>query len=204
MINQFFQAVQQLAVFSLIPFIVYLVQRKTTKGFFDYIGLKSSTRKANLIAAGLSLFSLLGFLLLTQNPEFMKVMKNPKTVTGQLFLMGFTPEAVGILIVVALFKTSFTEEVLFRGFIAKRLASVVGFRAGNIIQSLIFGIIHFALFLGVTQNIVHLTFIFLWPTAVAYVIFYINEKMANGSIIPGWIAHGLGNLISYTIVCFMI
>jgi len=37
-------------------------------------------------------------------------------------------KSVLILLMIALLKTSFTEEILFRGFIAKRLVSVLGFQ----------------------------------------------------------------------------
>jgi hypothetical protein len=33
---------------------------------------------------------------------------------------------------------------------------------------------------------------------------YLNEKKADGSIIPSWIAHGLANLITYITVAFII
>ena len=32
----------------------------------------------------------------------------------------------------------------------------------------------------------------------------INEKIANGSIIPGWISHGLANIIAYSVIGFLI
>jgi hypothetical protein len=38
----------------------------------------------------------------------------------------------------------------------------------------------------------------------AYVSVYLNEKMGDGSIIPGWISHGLANVISYSVVGFLI
>jgi membrane protease YdiL (CAAX protease family) len=104
----------------------------------------------------------------------------------------------------AIFKTSFSEEILFRGFIAKRLIGYLGYLKGNIIQAIIFGIIHAALFAFITSNIIFLIIIFVVPSIGAYVSVYLNEKMANGSIIPGWISHGLANILSYGIIGFLI
>ncbi|MEQ9149605.1 MAG: CPBP family intramembrane glutamic endopeptidase, partial [Cytophagales bacterium] len=89
------------------------------------------------------------------------------------------------------------EEILFRGFIAKRFISMLGFRKGNLLQAVLFGVIHSLLFLSITQNILFLLLIFIFPFTVAMVITWLNEKQANGSILPGWLAHASGNLLSY-------
>ncbi|WP_156138344.1 hypothetical protein [Sphingobacterium sp. T2] len=33
---------------------------------------------------------------------------------------------------------------------------------------------------------------------------YIKEKKGNGSIIPGWVAHGLGNFVTYFTIAFVL
>ena len=40
--------------------------------------------------------------------------------------------------------------------------------------------------------------------AVAYSMGYINEKYADGSIIPGWIIHALSNVFSGICSAFML
>jgi membrane protease YdiL (CAAX protease family) len=111
--------------------------------------------------------------------------------------MGFGFEYLTILFIVALFKTSFAEELFFRGFIAKRLKSILGFQKGNLFQSIIFGLIHAVLFSFITSNIIFLIVIFIVPSIGAFATAYVNEKIANGSILPGWISHGLANVLSY-------
>ena len=111
--------------------------------------------------------------------------------------MGLSPESLVILFIAAVFKTSFTEELFFRGFLAKRLIAWLGFGVGNFIQALIFGIIHVLIFLYMNAGIGFLIFMFLLSGLAGWLTAYINEKMANGSIIPGWIAHGLGNVLAY-------
>jgi len=152
----------------------------------------------------LSIIPMIPFLMFIDNEAFLAIMKDPKTVTGKLAQMGVGAEAGGTLLLIALVKTSFTEEILFRGFVAKRLAAWLGFKIGNLVQALLFGAIHLVFFLEITSQVLQLVVAFILPTAFAYIIFIVNEKQANGSIIPGWIAHAMGNLVAYTTVCFLV
>jgi len=205
MINEIIGAILQILIFTLIPFSVYLIRNKSAKGFFEYIGLKKSTKKANYLAIFACLLFATPMLILTlTNADFKGIMFEPNSITGKFRQMGFGIESLSILIVIALFKTSFAEEVLFRGFIAKRLISVMGYQKGNILQAAIFGVIHTALFALVTSNIIFLIAIFIVPSIGAYVSTYLNEKIGNGSIIPGWISHGLANILAYSVVGFLI
>ena len=205
MINDTIGAILQILVFTLIPFLVYLIRNKSTKGFLDYIGLKKSTKKANYLAVFACLIFAIPVLILTlTNADFKEIMFEPSSITGKFRQMGFGIESLSILIVIALFKTSFAEEILFRGFIAKRLISVIGYQKGNLLQAAIFGVIHTALFASITSNAFFLIVIFIVPSIGAYISVYLNEKIGNGSIIPGWISHGLANILAYGIVGFII
>ena len=205
MINETIRAFVQILVFTLIPFLVYFLKNKSLKGFFKYIGLKKATKKANILAVFVCLLYATPMLILTvTNTDFKKIMLDPNSITGRFRQIGFGIESIYILIVIALFKTSFAEEILFRGFIAKRLISVLGFWKGNLLQSAIFGITHTALFFLVTSNIFFLLVSFIIPSVGAYMSAFLNEKIANGSIIPGWIAHGLANIVAYSTVGFII
>lgn len=68
-------------------------------------------------------------------------MFDPNSITGKLRTMEFGTNAIILLLIIGVFKTAFAEEILFRGFIAKRLISVFGFVKGNLFQAIIFGII---------------------------------------------------------------
>lgn len=205
MIPEIIGAILQILVFTLIPFSVYVIRNKKTKGFFNYLGLKKSTKKANSLAVlACLIFAVPLIILALTSPDFKEIMFDPNSITGKFRLMGFGINALSLLLIIALFKTSFAEEVLFRGFIAKRLISVLGFQKGNVLQAIIFGIIHAVLFAFITSNIIFLIVIFVIPTVGAYVSAYLNEKIAKGSIIPGWISHGLANILAYSIVGFVI
>jgi len=205
MISELIGTTIQIFTFSLIPFLVFVIKKRNVKGFFNYIGLIKSNSKANILAILASLILLAPMLLLTLTSEsFQEIMFDPNSITGKLRAMGFGANSIAILLVIAIFKTSFAEEILFRGFIAKRLISVFGFRKGNLIQAIIFGILHTILFLIITKNLIHLSLIFIFPTIAAYLFGYLNEKKANGSIIPSWISHGLANTITYLTIGFII
>jgi uncharacterized protein len=75
----------------------------------------------------------------------------------------------------------------------------------NLLQAAIFGLIHFALFRALTKTtIVPLIIIAFFSTLMGCIIGYIKVKYANGSITPGWVAHRLGNTLSYSIIAFVL
>lgn len=206
LLNDTISAILQVLVFTLIPFIVYLIAHRKIKGFFEYIGLKATTRKALLLAVATSLIFVAGGIsLVFINDEIRQVLTTPPTIQGKLREMGLTPVSITILLIIAWFKTSLSEEILFRGFIAKRLVDWLGFQAGNILQAAIFALIHVLLFWALSKvGIGFLIFIFLFSGIAGYIVEYVNEKYGEGSIIPGWIAHALGNTISYAVISFLI
>lgn len=205
MVNEVIGAVLQIFVFATIPFLVYVIRYRKVKGFLEYVGLKPSTKRANYLAVFASLlFALPVLILILISDEIKTIMFDPESVTGKIREMGFGISSVFILLMIALLKTSFAEELLFRGFLAKRLIAVLGYSKGNLIQAVLFGIIHTILFAMITSNAVFLMLIFMIPSLGAYVSVYLNEKVADGSIIPGWISHGLANVLAYVIVGFVI
>lgn len=205
MLNAIFSAIVQILLFAFIPFLVFVVKTKSVKEFFKYVGLKKSTKKANFWALGAMLLLTVPVLLFVfSNPEFEKILTNSESVAGKISQMGTGVELFIIILVVAIFKTSFAEELFFRGFLAKRLIAVTNFQTGNILQAIIFGAMHTLLFLLITNNVFFLGLMFIVPALAAYFMVYLNEKLANGSIVPGWIAHGTANIISYSFVVSML
>jgi uncharacterized protein len=205
-IFEIISAVLQVGVFTLIPFIVFLTWRDRSTKFSKYIGWYATPQRGIVYAIATSLLFFAGAFVFVLTDEGVRVaFFAPNSVTEKLRAMGFSLTSVIILIIIALFKTSLSEEILFRGFIAKRLIKGIGFTQGNIIQALIFGIIHLILFWQLTQTtLVPLLGIFFFSTSAGWVVGYIKEKHGEGSIIPGWIAHGLGNTISYFLIAFVI
>ena len=205
MINEILNAVFQVLVISLIPFLVYLVGARRARGFFDYVGLKRSTAKANGLAVLVALVFLIPPLALWfLSDQFRQIMTDPTTTTGKFRAMGLGVDAVLMLLVAAVFKTALSEELFFRGFVAKRLMALLGYSWGNITQAAIFGITHVLIFLMITTQLLFLTFMLVFVSLGAYLSAYLNEKHAAGSIVPSWISHGLANAISYGVIGFLL
>ncbi len=206
LINELISALLQIGVFILIPFIVFLFRKSKTESFQQYIGLIRPTSisiRYSIFISLLFLSSVIVLLFLDDNLK--QIMLEPPSITGKLRGMPLNFNTVMILLIIALFKTSLSEEILFRGFIANRLMNWLGYKRGNVLQALIFGLVHLLLFWLMTRASVSvLLFIFGFSTFAGYCIGFIKEKYAHGSIIPGWIAHGLGNALSYSIIAFVI
>lgn len=120
-------------------------------------------------------------------------MKDTETADSAFSQGGIT--VVPVVLVYAVMHTALTEEILFRGFLLKRIASRFGFVAGNTIQAALFGIIHAV---GFFNQVGFLTavLVFYFTGGIAFVMGYINEKKADGSIIPSWTIHSVTNIIS--------
>lgn len=206
MVNDIISAILQVLVFTLIPFIVYLIQKRSAKGFFNYIGLFKPEKNAVYLSILTALIFLMGGIgLVLLNDSIKEVMLTPPSITGKLRVLGMNGESIFILLLIAGVKTSLSEEILFRGFIAKRLVNKLGFYSGNLLQALIFSVIHGLLFWTLTKaGVTFIIFILLFSGFAGYVVGIINDKKGNGSIIPGWIAHGLGNTISYFTIAFLL
>ncbi|WP_317897021.1 CPBP family intramembrane glutamic endopeptidase [Aurantibacillus circumpalustris] len=203
--NELIGALLQVLLFTLIPFLVFIIKNKSAKGFLNYIGLKKSTAKANYLAAlACLLFAAPLLILVLVSTDFKGLMLAPESVTGKFHLMGFSASSVIMLLAIALLKTALAEEILFRGFIAKRLIALMGYNKGNFIQAFIFGLIHAVMVAAITTYIPFLILIFILPAIGSYISVYLNEKIGNGSIIPGWISHGLANIIAYSVVGFLL
>lgn len=204
--NELFSTILQIGLFTLIPFLFFLFRKDKETTFKQYIGLIKPTKKSIIYVLFVSfLFIIIGIGMTFIDSGIKQTVLEPPSVTGNLRLLGLNVNSILILLIIALFKTSFAEEILFRGFLAKQLIKKFNFNAGNILQALIFGSIHLILFWTLTKSTIFpLGFIFIFSTIAGWTIGFIKEKYANGSIVPGWIAHGIGNALSYTLIAFVL
>lgn len=205
-LNELLSAVLQIVVFTLIPFIFFLFRKDKRVSFARYIGFYKPTSlsvKYSILTS--FLFLATGVAMIFFDEGIRHVVVTPPSVTGKLRLIESSGIAFVILSIIAILKTSLTEELFFRGFIANRLVSLLGYKLGNIIQALIFGAVHLVLFWKLMNpGLFPITFFFVFSTLAGWIIGLIKEKYANGSIIPGWIAHALGNTLSYSIIVFVL
>lgn len=120
----------------------------------EYIAQIDDKSKAPELAFLCSLLMILlgsGFVFLDDN--FKETILNPPTITGNLRQMGLTGSSVAILLITAIFKIALAEEIFFRGFIAKLFIRKINFKTGNIIQAVLFGIIHVLLLVALSSAV---------------------------------------------------
>lgn len=190
-------AVLQLAFFSLIPLIWWLVTARKKENFFRWIGLKPiQGRWGVAILWVLVFFALCALSQLWVVPSLI-----PPGVTVQSAYAGLGWAALPDVALFGMVQTGLAEEILFRGFLGKRLIAKLGFRWGNLIQGLLFGLLHGVLFFVVTTPIKAVGIVLLTGFS-GWLLGVMNEKYAGGSILPSWLAHGLGNVILSMVEAF--
>ncbi len=204
--SELFSTILQIGLFTLIPFLFFLFRGDKTIKFNQYIGLYKPPSKSIIYVLLVSLlFLMIGIGMTFFDSGIKEIAMTPASVTGRLRMMGFSTNTILVLLIIALLKTSLAEEILFRGFIAKRLIKKYNFIIGNILQALIFGVLHLLLFWALTNSTFFpLAFMFILSSIAGWTLGYIKEKYAKGSIIPGWIAHGVGNVLSYITIAFIL
>ncbi len=204
-------AALQVLIFAAVPFLVYVVRRQTAKGFFAYVGLIKPERRG-LRPALMAAAAVVPLLVVMEHlPGLREAAAGPGTVAGNLRAAGPTPTAIYALLVGAWVQTSLSEELLFRGFIGRRLIGWWGFSSGNALQALLFGAVHVGLLSrargaagsGAGFSPVVYALAFAIPAAYGWVLGWLKEQAGNGSVLPCWWVHGLGNTIAWAVVAFV-
>lgn len=79
----------------------------------------------------------------------LRLMDNVETATSAFD--GGGVGAVPAILVYGIFHTALPEELLFRGFLLKRIKSKFSFTVGSTVQAVLFGLLHGAEFMGETE-----------------------------------------------------
>lgn len=196
-INKIMNSVLQIILFAIIPFIWWLVTGRKKQKFAEWIGLKKITggkKTASAIFIVSIAFLVLGALTLY-------AIKDIETATSEFAGLGVI--AVPAIIIYAAFNTAFPEEILFRGFLLKRISNKFGFDIANLTQALLFGLLHGVMFFS-SVGIIKVILITVFTATIGWFMGYINEKNSNGSIVPSWIIHTISNLFSGICAAFSI
>ena len=193
-LDSILNSIVQVIIFSMIPFLWWLLTARTKEGFFKWIGLKKPLLKGSMVK--LIIFILLvsiGYIL-SMFIIMGTLMKDVDMATNQFYKQGLA--ALPSILFFAVIQTGLSEEIFFRGFLGKRLINKFGFLIGNTIQAMAFGLLHGVPFGLATNNILITVLLTLLPGAVGWFQGWINEKYSSGSIIPSWIIHSLMNILS--------
>jgi len=197
LINKIISSIMQIILFALIPLIWWLVTARKKESFLKWIGLKKvgkENKKSSIISM---LVISLAYIIVSFITLYL--VKDITTATSEFNGMGIS--ALLPALVYAIFNTSLPEEILFRGFILKRIASKFGYMFANIIQSMLFGLLHGIMFFNVL-GVIKAIIIIIFTGVVAFAMGYINEKKANGSILPSWFIHALSNIFASIVAMF--
>ena len=199
MIQKLINSAVQIVLFTLIPFIWWLITARKECGFFTWIGLKhikgAKENKTLLWTLGI----IIGFMALSS--YMLYSLRGVEMATSEF--NGLGAAAIPAILVYAILNTSLPEETVFRGFLLKRISSKFGFHAGNLIQAALFGIMHGVMFFSYT-GIIKAVVITFFTGTIGWFMGYVNEKKAGGSIIPGWCIHAVANIFSGLCAAFMI
>ncbi len=190
-IDELAGAVMQVLLFSVIPFVWWLIGARKKEAFPRWLGFRKIEHRGSAIAT--VLLSAAVFLLYGSAISLFA-----KYAPGEISLAGSRWAGKGISYLPAalaygFIRTGLSEEILFRGFLLKRIAERYGFASGNIIQAVLFGLLHGVPF-GIASGSGLIAVVFtLLPAGIGYYMGWVNEKMCGGSIIPSWLMHGITN-----------
>ena len=200
LVQQMMNALIQIALFAFLPFVWWLIRARRKSPFLEWLGLKplkdTGSQKIWLwILLGSLFFLVLSFLLVYP------AVKGLKTATSDFSGLGF--QALPAILIYGLFQTSLSEELLFRGFLLKRLASRLSFVVANTIQAALFGLIHGLM--SITILSWHQTLLIILCTGgFAAYLGFVNERKSDGSILASWIMHALANVVVGSLSAFML
>lgn len=191
-------AIIQVIIFSVIPFIWWFFSAKKKQSFLSWLGLQKPVieNKGNYFLWSLFIFVLFVVPLFTITYFYLD---SSILASNRFTGLGFSAFIPALFY--AFIQTGLSEELFFRGFLLKRFMHKFSFQMGNIMQSLLFGILHgLLLFSFIPFGSVMI--IVMATGFTGYLMGWINERKSNGSIITSWGIHGIANLIASFVAMF--
>lgn len=194
--NKLVNSLIQIILFGAIPFIWWYATSRKSQSFWNWIGLKKmrNTYSSLLWIAGVS------FVFIFFGASILYLLKDIDMATSEFAGLGV--RAILPVIVYAVFNTAFSEELLFRGFLLKRIENKFGFFAGNTVQAVLFGLLHGVMFFPLA-GVAKAVWVITVTGSIAWFMGYINERKAGGSILPSRIIHALSNIFSGLCTAFL-
>ena len=196
LLSSVISAVVQLGLFLVIPFAWWAFTARRSVGFASWIGLRWPTWDGRRARLGVAI---LAWVVIGAASTALL-----QSLSGDVPAARFAGRGLGGLVPVLLFaivQTSLAEEIFFRGFLGKRVIARWGFAPGNAAQAIAFGILHVAMFASFADPI-RLLVIGILMGASGWIVGWLNEEGAGGSILPGWVLHASANLLVGTAAAF--
>lgn len=198
MMNSLISAILQVILFSVIPFIWWLCTARKEQPFFIWLGLQKPIVQHK---GRYAMFFVLSIVVLVA-PSFVLIFFSiDRTLLAANQFAGLGAAAVIPALFYAIIQTGLSEELLFRGFLLKRLMKIFDFQVANLLQSIVFGCVHGAMLWSVLP--LHVILLVVLTTALAgYVMGWVNERIAGGSIVTSWSIHSIVNFIAACLYMF--
>lgn len=191
----FISSFVQLGIALLIPVIWWAVTTKRRLEFATWIGLYSPTWKVGPLQRVSQ--KQLGIALACWVAVSLASLRIASSVWGALATSRFIGAGLLALVPILLYafiQTGLAEELFFRGFLAKRLCASFGFSLGNVIQAIVFALLHLLLFINYLP-VLSLIAITVLSGINGWIMGWLNEQAAGGSVLPSWMLHSLANLL---------
>lgn len=196
MINLITNSIIQVILFSIIPFIWWIITARNKESFFSFVGLYQIPNKQRKRIILIPLATVILFII----GEFAILCRGELEAASSAYA-GMGAKAIPFILVYSFIQTSLSEEILFRGFLLKRLSKQFNYKNATGITAVIFGLVHLILIWNDATNL-QKTVIALYPMLASIILSWLNEKIFNGSILPSWIVHGTLNTIEALLEAF--
>lgn len=189
-------ALIQLLIFSLLPFLLWAILARTHTSFRSWIGLHAPVRiSAPLV--GWSILIVAATFALGVGIQWL--LAGAPVAASKFAGLGYA--ALPAILVFAVFGTAFGEEIFFRGFLLKRFQTLMTFQRANILQGVLFGLIHGIMFFTMLPFFSTLLIV-VFTGAIGWSLGMVNERLAGGSILPSWFIHASANLLAGLAMAF--
>jgi len=208
---------QQVIIVFIVGMFLYFLNKVIFKkkqnnlSFNDYLGLTFSKKQLDpkffLILFTVILYAVISTylqfnysfelktLILNDNSPYYKILKNG--FGGSAFILG---------IIYCFIQAGASEELLFRGVIGKRLFNRFGNQTGNIIQALIFWIMHLLIVRFMTGSWISFiqAYTFFTSFGLGLICGWVNFRNDGNGIFPSWIIHSFVNFATFLTLSCMI
>lgn len=198
LIQSIIDALVQLVIFAVIPFLYWALKFKNQENFFQWIGLKKPVfhNKSKSI-----IFSALTFAILLLPGMLLLFVIDDKTMIANAQFATKGWQSIGGILIYSIIQTGLSEELLFRGFFLKIFSNLWGLGIGSFVQALLFGLLH-GVILFASLNFFLVITIIVFSTLAGWLMSYVNNTLGNGSILPSWFIHSSMNIISSLLLAF--
>lgn len=195
-ISEVIGALIQLFVLSLLPLLLWFITARSHTPARLWLGLYTPPRLTGALI-GWSIFLLAATFVLGLGIQWLMA----GTPVAASKFAGLGVAAIPAIVIFAIFGTAFGEEIFFRGFLLKRFQTLMTFQQANILQGTLFGLIHGIMFFTMLPMLSTLLVV-VFTGVIGWCLGMINERLAEGSILPSWFIHGGANLIAGLTMAF--